>query len=100
VRVEWRITARKRAPNPPYRLFRRLLEHEHLVAGLEIDDPAVLDYPGQMPAALQHGDVRERVLALHNDVGELAGGHFPYRSLQADRIGIVAGGRTIACMGV
>src|SRR5215468_8132373 len=76
------ISMRSRAISPKRVLFRRLLEGEHLVAWVEVDDLA----------ALQNGDVGDRVLVHHDDVGELARRELAQLAFEADGIGVVAGG--------
>src|SRR5262249_46087238 len=97
------ISMRSRAISPKRALFRRLLEGEHLVAWVEVHDLAVLDHPREMLAAMQNGDVGDRVLVHDDDVGhrvlvpdddagELARGGRAQLAFEPDGIGIVAGG--------
>src|SRR5215468_919334 len=86
------ISMRNRAISPKRVLFRRLLEGEHLVAWVEVHDLAVLDHPGEMLAALQNGDVGDRVLVHDDDVGELARRELTQLAFETDCVGIVAGG--------
>src|SRR4051812_37960552 len=65
-------------------LFRRLLERQHVLAGLQVDDPAVLDHPREVLAALQHGDVRNGILVEHDQVGELARRELPDLAFETD----------------
>src|SRR5580704_9388157 len=74
-------------------LFRSLLERQHLVAPVEIDDLAVLDHPGEVFAVLQHSDIRDRVFVPHRDIGELPHRHLADLAVEADGHGVVAGRR-------
>src|ERR1700733_13970207 len=56
-------------------LFRGLLERQHLVAPIEIDDLAVLDHPGEVFAVLQDGDIGNRVFVPHRYAVELSRRH-------------------------
>src|SRR6202047_3854068 len=49
--------------------FGGLLERQHLVASIEIDDLAVLDHRGEVFGVLQDGDIRDRVFVPHGDIG-------------------------------
>src|ERR1700682_1255865 len=71
--------------------FRGLLERQHLVAPVEIDDLAVLDHPGEVFGVLQNGDVGDRVFVPHRDIGELSRPHLGDLAVEADRKGVVAG---------
>src|ERR1700731_3173580 len=73
--------------------FRGLLERQHLIAPIEIDDLAVLDHPGEVFAVLQDGDVGDRVFVPHRDIGELSRRHLADLAIEADRKRIVAGRR-------
>src|ERR1700733_13190438 len=73
--------------------FRGLLERQHLVAPIEIDDLAVLDHPGEVFAVLQDGDIRDRVFVPHGDVGELSGHELADLAVEADGKRVVAGRR-------
>src|SRR5262245_36262080 len=86
------ISMRSRATSPKRVLFRRLLEGEHLVARVEVHDPAVLDHPREVLAALQNGDVGDRVLVHDDDVGELARRELAHLLVEADRIGVGSSG--------
>src|SRR5262245_14102185 len=86
------ISMRSRAISPKCVLFRRLLEGEHLVAWVEVHDLAVLDHPREMLAALQNGDVGDRILVHDDDVGELARRELAQLAFETDGVGIVAGG--------
>src|SRR5580700_10205631 len=73
--------------------FRGLLERQHLVAPIEIDDLAVLDHPGEVFGVLQDGDVRDRVFVPHGDIGELPRRHLADLAVEADGKRIVTGRR-------
>src|ERR1700726_5288668 len=73
--------------------FRGLLERQHLVASIEIDDLAVLDDPGEVFAVLQDGDIGDRVFVPHGDVGELPRRHMADLAVEADGHGVVASRR-------
>src|ERR1700675_1799993 len=73
--------------------FRGLLERQHLVAPVEIDDLAVLNHPGEIFGVLQNGDVGDRVFVPHGDIGELSCRHLADLAVGADRKGVVAGRR-------
>src|ERR1700692_3377152 len=73
--------------------FRGLLERQHLVAPIEIDDLAVLDHPGEVFGVLQDGDVGDLVFVPHGDIGELSCRHLADLAVEADRKGVVAGRR-------
>src|SRR6202161_2102162 len=73
--------------------FRGLLERQHLVAPIEIDDPAILDHPGEVFAVLQDGDIRDRVFVPHRDIGELSGHELSDLAVKANGKRIVAGRR-------
>src|ERR1700688_31698 len=65
--------------------FRGLLEGQHLVARIEIDDLAVLDHPGEVFGVLQNGNVGDRVFVPHGDIGELSRRHLAGLAVEADR---------------
>src|ERR1700719_3045716 len=69
--------------------FRGLLERQHLVASIEIDDLAVLDHPGEVFAVLQDRDIGDRVFVPHGDVGQLSRRHLADLAIEADGKGIV-----------
>src|SRR5580692_12553124 len=73
--------------------FRGLLERQHLVAPIEIDDLAVLDHPGEVFGVLQNGDIRDRVFVPHGDIGELSRRDLADLAVEADGHGVVAGRR-------
>src|SRR5579864_3358728 len=72
-------------------LFRGLLEGQHLIARIEIDDLAVLDGPGEIFAVLQNGDVGDRVFVPHRDIGELPRRDLADLAVEADGKSVVAG---------
>src|ERR1700688_2118828 len=73
--------------------FRGLLERQHLVAPIEIDDLAVLDHPGEVLAVLQDGDIGDRVFVPHGDIGELPRRHLADLAVKTDGKRVVAGRR-------
>src|SRR5690349_8544550 len=70
-------------------LLRRFAEAQHLLARRKIDELAVLDHVGEVLAALQHGDVGQRIAVEHDEVGEFAGRELADLAFQTDRVGIV-----------
>src|SRR5581483_6691678 len=70
-------------------LLRRLAERQHLLARRQIDRLAILDDVREVLAALQHGDVGERIAVEHDEIGELAGCKFADLAFEPDRVGIV-----------
>src|SRR6185312_9866454 len=58
----------------------------------EIDPPPILDDMGEVPAALEHGDVGDRIALEHDDIGKLARLQFTDLALEADGEGIALGG--------
>src|ERR1700675_3083539 len=73
--------------------FRGLLERQHLVAPIEIDDLAVLDHPGEVLAVLQDGDIGDRVFVPHGDIGELPRRHLADLAVKTNGKRVVAGRR-------
>src|SRR5580658_2340331 len=73
--------------------FGGLLERQHLVAPIEIDDPAVLDYPGEVFGVLQDSDIGDRVFVPDGDIGELSRRDLADLAVEAHRKGVVAGRR-------
>src|SRR5580700_1708629 len=71
--------------------FRGLLEGQHLVAPIEIDDLAVLDHQGEVFGVLQDGNVGDRVLVPDRDVGELTGRHLTDLAVEADGKSVIVG---------
>src|ERR1700719_3040976 len=71
--------------------FRGLLERQHLVASIEIDDLAVLDHPGEVFCGLQDRDIGDRVFVPHRDTGELSRHDLADLAVEADRKRVVAG---------
>src|SRR4029077_14124361 len=71
-------------------LFRGLLERQHLVAPIEIDELAILAHPVEAFAVVQIGDVGDRVFLPHRDIGELSRGDLAGLAVEADRKSVVA----------
>src|SRR5262249_27427724 len=74
-------------------LLRRLAEREHLLAWVEVDDPAVLDQGSQLLPPRRRGGARGGAGAEPDRGGGPAGRKPPDLALEADGVGVVAGRR-------